>query len=49
MTTKQMRWIETNLESREEYERDLPYLGLAKDLIDQDINFLKELWQNWDD
>jgi hypothetical protein len=42
-------WLETHVESQDDYYRDLPYTGLAKDLIDQDIEFLKELWQGWED
>jgi hypothetical protein len=47
MSLKQQRWLDTHVEVFEEYYRDVPLKGLAKDLIDQDIEFLKDLWQDW--
>lgn len=43
MTTRKLLWLETH------EDRDVPLKGLAKDLIDDDIEFLKDIWTSWED
>lgn len=49
MKTKQLKWLDTHVESQQDYERDLHLKIWEKDLIDNDLAFLRELWQNWED